>query len=892
MTSLAHVIIRISAFLAPRPLRAAWREEWLAESDEVARLHGGASALRFALGAPADALSSRWTTMPAPSTRAGSRWHGPWRSDLKQALRAVTRSPWHVVTVSLCLGVGIAVCTTTFSILNALANGDLAGVQDRDRVARLFVTTDEWYGRAPGYAAVADYEILRDGSPSFEAMAAEGRASFVVRLPGQAAMNVEGAFVTGSYFGVLGTSPASGRMLLPADDRPNAPLAVVISHAFWKGRLGSPSDIVGRSLVVGGREATVAGVAPEHFSGLDIGGVGEAPGLRHKIYVPLAHARGWPGAPLEPERWLTVVGRTTGALAPAALGDELRPLAARIEQLNPAARRNAEILAAPINSCPPARTAGAACVGPGSSNAELAALMAMIMAAPLMVLAIGCANVANLQLVRASLRARELAVRASLGASRGQIVRLLTLEAAVLAAAACAVGALGARLLLRLTTLLVPVRVQPDSTVLLFAIGVAVLVIAATGVIPALMATRRRAADDLRSGGRSMSAGNSRARRGLVITQVAMCFMLLLTAALFTRGLFVLTGEVPAQAHEMLVAELRFDVQKYPAAGRRAVLERLAARLAADSRVRAVGFTDMPPLSQIDKRFWLPGDPGEAGRTASAFNVSGDYFDAAGVRVLRGRAFTQTDERTGVAAIVDEAFVARHELQEPVIGQSLRVELDEKGQTRDVVITGVASNSDMQPIGVAPRPTMYLPLVTTPDYIAAWVRADDAGAIAESVKAALAEIDPDLPPLAVRTLAERYALETEGPRLIAKAAGGLGAVSLLLAISGLYSVIAFFVALRRTEFGIRMAIGARPEDIVRLVVGQAFRLVWIGLAAGALLGAPVLLGLHNAFPFTRPFDPVVVIPTALGLAVTAIVAGWLPARRAAAIEPSIALRAE
>lgn len=892
-SSTARALIRAVSLLAPAHLRTRWREEWLAECDAIARRRGHRAALGFALGAPADAWSSRWTTRTA---KTASRWHGPWRSDLRQTMRAVARSPWHVATVSVCLGVGIAVCTTTFSIVNALIGGDLPGIADRDRLARLYVTTDEWHGRVPGYAARADYEILSEGTAGFEAIAAEGRASFAVRLHGQAAMSADGAFVSGGYFGVLGTQAAFGRLLEPSDDRAGAPVAVVLSHAFWQGRLGAPAGIVGRAIVVGGREAIVAGVAPLHFSGLDAGAIGDAPGARVAIYVPLAHARGWPGAPAEAERWLTVVGRTKETLAPAALGAELQPLASRIEQMRPETRKNAEILAAPINSCPPARVSRAACLVPGSSNAELIALVMMLMAAPLMVLLIGCANVANLQLVRASLRTRELAVRASLGASRGQIVRLLTMEAALLAAIASGAGALGTALLLRVTALLVPVPVRLDTTVFGFSVAVAALVVTATGLIPALMATRRSAADGLRSGGRSMSAGNSRTRRLLVITQVALCFMLLLTAALFTRGLFVLAGDVPAEAREMLVAGIRFDGERHPGAARRAALDTLAARLTADGRVRAIGFSDAPPLSHIDTRFWLPGDPPGMWRTSGASRVSGGYFAASGIRLLRGRAFTGRDERDGLAAIVDEAFIARHGLREPVLGQRLRLAAGEGEGAhdggRDAIITGVASNDPMQPAGIAPRGAIYLPFTPDSSYVSVLVRADAARALAEPVRAAIAAIDPDLPPLGVRTVADQYALDAEGPRLIAKAAAMLGAMSLLLALSGLYSVIAFFVAIRRVEFGIRMAIGARPHDIVNLVVGQAIRLVGAGLAAGALLGAPVLLGLAAAFPFTQPFDPAVVVPTALGLAITAIVAGWLPARKAAAIEPTVALRAE
>jgi ABC-type antimicrobial peptide transport system permease subunit len=193
---------------------------------------------------------------------------------------------------------------------------------------------------------------------------------------------------------------------------------------------------------------------------------------------------------------------------------------------------------------------------------------------------------------------------------------------------------------------------------------------------------------------------------------------------------------------------------------------------------------------------------------------------------------------------------------------------------------------------IGERATMFLPLTTPANYVAVWIAADDAEQLIEPVRKTIAAIDPELPALAVRTLEDHYAVENAPLAMIARTAGGLGAVALLLAVSGLDSVIAFFVALRTNEFGIRMALGARSGDIVRMVLGQALRLVGIGLAAGALIGAPLWIALNATFPLTEPLDPVVLVPTALLLAFTALVGGWIPARRASTIQASDALRAD
>jgi putative ABC transport system permease protein len=869
-------LIYLFSLLAPRPLRARWREEWLGELAAARRAGGAARTLRIALGAPFDALSSRWTTRSSPTPRGG----GPWRTDLKQTLRGLRRSPGHVAVVVLCLGVGIAVCTTTFSILNAFNGGELPGVTDRMGIGRLHLNG--------GNASVADYEIMREGSPSFSSIAAEGVGAFAVRVEGRAPMNVDGAWVSGNYFEVLGTQAHLGRMLHPSDDRPGAPLAVTIAHAFWTARLGAPADIVGKSIVIGGRDAVVTGVAPQGFRGLRGGELNDGSGFG--IYAALAHVRGWPGARLSEERWLNVYGRLTVPLDRQRLTAELLPLASRIEATKPARRPNPRIAVTE------------SWLTPGATPAMMWALYLLMLSAPLTVLAIGCANVANLQLVRASLRIRELAVRASLGASRAQIIRLLTFEAVMLVIAAFATSAPGIWILLRVAALVIPIPVSLDTRVLLFTAGLAVLVIGATGVMPGLISTRADASAHLRTGGRSMASGNSRLRRGLVVAQVSLCFLLLLAAGVFARGLAVISGNVPPHAEHTLITRLRFDVQaKYGAAARRAFLDEFDGRMRADGRIRGIAYTAGGPSSHGILRAWRPGDPPEAGKVAESTIVEGDYFDVSGIRIRQGRALTKTDAAAATAAVVDQAFVDQFQLAEPVVGQSLRISLlgdslmrQQDPTPRHVTIVGVAA----APVSAGAtaleggNPTIYLPMGPSPDDIAIWISVDNAALLAGDVRRTIADIDPELPALYVRTLEDIYQENSAPLVMIARTASGLGSVALLLAVSGLYSVIAFFVALRTNEFGIRLALGARSVDIVRMVLGQALRLTAVGLAVGGVLGVPLLMALHANFPFTQRFDPAVILPTALVLALTALFAGWVPARRASSIQAADALRSD
>jgi putative ABC transport system permease protein len=814
-------------------------------------------------------------------------------TDAKQTLRSLARAPWHVVTVSLCLGIGIAVSVTVFSILSSILTGELPGIHDRNRLMRVVLAVDQPWGRSWSGASLADFEVLKAGSPHMPSIGAEGAWEFAISTPRTGPLAVEGAFVSGSYFEVLGTRPALGRVLTAADDRAGAASAAVLSHAFWTATLGAPADIVGTTIQIGGRDVVVAGVAPEHFSGTDVGALGEPPGLRYKVYLPLSLARTLASGLDERESWLNIVGRAAGDTSPEALSAELQPLATTIAQANPEGRKNAAAVV---------MRSGASA---GDTMAVVATIIALLMAAPLTVLAIGCANVANLQLVRASLRARELAVRLSIGATRGQLVRLLTLEAALLAVAGCGVGFTGTVLLLRIAALVIPFNVAIDWPVLLFIVAIGALVVVATGVVPGWLATRSPASLNLAGSGRSGAPAASRTRRALVVAQIALCLLLLATAALFTRTLDGLLGSVPASAHEITVAEIRFDTLGYSQAQREAFVDAFRERVGADARVQSVGFSSIAPLRTGGRQVWLPGDSVEQARSAGGGDVTAEWPAAAGLTMVRGRTFTPDEMRHGNAALVDLGFIEKHRLQEPVIGTQLRVEqaVSARPDARSineasspaivpVTIVGVVSRPMARPMAREPEASLYVPLRDAPDYVSAYVRSSSGASIINHVRQTMVAIDPELPPIRIATLATRFDDEAGDIRLVAQAASGLGMAALLLAVAGVYSVIAFFVSLRTHEFGIRVAIGARPRDILNMVLLQASRLVGLGLIAGGGLAVPVLMGLGKVFPSAPPLDAIGLFLPSAALALTALAAAGLPARKAARTDPSSALRAE
>lgn len=868
-----RILFRLIALLVPRSQRPRWREEWLAEIE-----HGG---WRMLTGALPDAWTMR-------AVARGSRsWTSAWRTDLKQTLRSLSRSPWHVAIVSLCLGIGIAVSVTVFSILSSILSGDMPGIRDRSTVMRIVLTIDQTWGVLWAGASREDYALLRVGTGGMPRIAAEGDWLFAVDTPQTGPMAVDGQFVSGNYFEVLGTQPALGRLLTPADDRADAPPVALLSHAFWRGRLGAPAQIVGSTIRVAGIDVVVVGITPEHFSGTDFGNLGEPPGTRNKLYLPLSLSRTLARTLGDREPWLNVVGRAEPGIAPDALAAELQPIARQIEALSPRERRGAKILVTPV---------GAAA---GDSMSVVATIVALLMAAPLTVLAIACANVANLQLVRATRRARELAVRLSIGASRWQLVRLLTVESAVLALAACAAGAAGTWILLRVAARLIPFHVEIDQFVVAFVAGIAIAVVLATGVLPGWLVTRPGELAGVNSAGRVASPGTSRMRRMLVVTQVALCLVLLLVAALFTRTLGRLAGTVPAVAQNVVVAQLRFDTLNYTDAARAAFVREFADRLTRDGRALAVGLNTLGPMRQGSRRFWLANDGAEQHRWADGGDVTPGFFEASGLQLVRGRGFTEADAVNLNTAIVDRAFIQIYRLSEPVLGTTLRVKRTARpvddGQPSEVdtvTIVGVVSNALERPLSARPPANIYLPLRSVPGHVSVYVRTASPAAMREQVRETIAAIDPDLPAIGISTLALRFADAAGDLRLMAQTASGLGTAALVLAIAGIYSVVAFFVSLRTHEFGIRLAIGARPGDITRLVVRQALSLLGIGVIAGGVLAIPVLMALGKFFRHAQALDPVGLVLPILALLSAAIAAAWVPAQRASRTDPCAALRSE
>ena len=561
----ARWLVTASAWMVPRGWRARWREEWLGEIESrTGPGPAGAGLVRRALGAPRDAAAAR-----AASVSQGLRaLAAGWRSDLVHSARSVWHSPRHLLAVTGSLGIGLTVSIFVFSAINGLLYGEIPGIESRRTLARVFISHDnvfgvEGFGRAGMVSAsplsISDFELLAaDDGPAFTGVAAEGSSQVPVALDAAAA-GTTALLVSADYFPVLGTQPFMGRFLAASDHRPDAPPVAVVGFHLWRDRLGAPPNILGRSLLVGGRDFTIVGVAPPRFTGVQPSDVGASPLDSGQLWLPLRFAASWPGGPSRDQAWLTVVGRLEPGVSIADAGRTLDVAAARIAAERPDIRKNAQLLLRPHG------------FGPDDSPLEVLLIIGLFLAVPLSVLAIACANVASLQLARATGRERELAVRLALGASRGQLLRLLTLESLLLSALATLAGWLGSAAARRDRPRLLspdarPRRTRPDLRARPRG-GVVTL----SGLVPAWLVLRRSTAAGLKQTAQGGGVAHARVRHALVVIQIAVSLVLLCTSALFARSVQAMRSGVPAPLRDQLVAHVDLEAVGHAPAPARAV---------------------------------------------------------------------------------------------------------------------------------------------------------------------------------------------------------------------------------------------------------------------------------------------------------------------------------
>lgn len=820
--------------------------------------------------------------------------------DLRHAIRQLAKTPVFTLVAALSLGLGIGANTAIFSLVNGALLKPLP-VRDPGRVVALF--TSDYSGSDYGGTSYLDFLDFRERSDAFE-----GLSAYVLQpvafagLEGQSA-RLWAELATPDYFATLGLPIARGRALGQEDDRPEAS-AAVLSHDLWQRRFGGDPGVVGRTLTLSGRTFTIVGVAAPGFAGL-------VRGLAADLWLPLA-AR----PALDPDsgsltdrgaRGLRILGRLRPGVGMQATQAQLAVLADQLHRAYP--DEWTEVRGGPrrISLLPESRVR----IDPRMSG-PLAAFSALLMGVVGLVLLIACANIAGFVLTRAAERRREVAIRLSLGAGRARVVRQFLTENILLAALGGVLGWLVAVWATSLVAALrlplpLPIRFEtaPDARVLAFALLVSLATGIVLGLVPALQASSPDLLPALRDEARTGADRRSHARQVFVIAEVALCLVLLVGGGLFLKSLRHATAIDPGfEPRNVLLLSADLSLAGYDANRAAAFETELAERLRGVGGVEAAGLAAAMPLdphAQARRRVRVPGYPEKPGEDMEVHLgvVGSGYFEALGIPILRGRGFRLADRPDGPGVVVvNEAFAERFWPGEDAVGRTFRTGDD--GPELEVV--GVARNGKYGSLSEDPLPFFYEPYVQDfrfarrfgafmPAAIAVRTTGDPL-ALAAVLRDAVQSLDARLPVYGPRTLEQHLGVALLPARVAGYALGVFGLLGLGLASLGLAGIVAYSVSQRTHEIGVRVALGASRSDVLRMVLGDGMRLTFAGLGLGLLLAAPaarmvsgMLLGLSAADPAT--FLGVVAL-----LALTGLLACYVPARGALRVDPMAALRRE
>jgi putative ABC transport system permease protein len=812
--------------------------------------------------------------------------------DLRYGFRVLLQRPGFTAVAVLALALGIGANTAIFSVVNAVLLRALP-YSDAGRLVRLYTGSDP--STAPnGPLSYPDLLDYRAQSRTLEYVVGYQSVGTVMLVGGGEAERVRGAEVMADLFPMLGAKAERGRVFTREEDAAGGPAVVVISDGLWRRRFGADPSVVGREVKMGlaGRAATVIGVMPRGFK--------FPPEDQETIdyYVPFVE---------ENERLRDVSFNNRASYSYPVVA-KLRP-GVTFEEAAAEVGTIATRLAAEYPDAGARRRARLVSLHEDLVG-EYRAPLLVLLGAVGFVLLIACANVANLLLARAASRSKEMAIRTALGAGRLRIARQLLTESLLLALAGGGLGLLlavwGVDALVRLSPANVPrlSETSLDARVLVFTFAVSLLTGVVFGLVPALQASKTDLAGSLKEGGRGGTSGaaRSRLRSLLVVAEVALSLVLLIGAGLFLRSFARLLGTDPGYSPERVLAlTVALDTKKYTDGDSRAeFFGRAVEAVRAVPGVEAAAVTRLLPLGNRDTfdTFEIAGRPSPPGerRAARFYAVSPDYFRVMSIPVLRGRAFADTDtSKSPRVMVVNEAFVREFFGGADPTGQRIVLDDADGTQLPPCEIVGVVGSVRYERLNDRERPEFYAPFRQSPDFAMEVVvrsRASDAAALAPPVRAALKGVDGNLLIWETRTMDELVGRSVAPQRFNVALLGVFACVALLLAAVGLYGVIAYTVALRTHEIGIRVALGARPRDVVRMVVGHGMGLTLAGIAlglAGSLALARLVSGLLYGVSAT---DPPTFILVPLLLAAVALAACLVPARRATKVDPLVALRHE
>jgi predicted permease len=811
---------------------------------------------------------------------------------MKFALRSLAKSPGFTAVALLTLAVGIGATTTVFSWIERVLLEPLPGVAEVSRVVALETVSGSGETIDTSFP---DFRDLQAQAKSFSSLLVHKERPLNLGT-GPDAQRVWGQLVSEKFFETLRVSPRLGRFFIGADrvDESAAAPVAVISESLWRRRFAADPAILGRTVKLNQHDYTVIGVAPAQF-------IGSLNGLAFEVWVPIGtHAQ-----LLGPSRWLEERGwralHILGRLAPGATLEsaraELAGLAAQLAQAHPKSNYGVGFAALPLRAAK------------DGVQSHLAKPLLLLLGVAGLLLLIVCANLSNLLLVRASARQREMCIRQALGASGWQLTRQLLTESLLLSAAGTALGLLFTLWLSDLLRQFFPQMELPIS--LTAQIGPRVFVAAAVlsagtallaGLAPVLWTIRPSLLDVLRTSGRAANT-TPRAeffRQTLVVAQVAIALVTLACGVLAWKSFQAAKRTYPGfEARGVLLAALKLDTIGYTREEATAFLERLQPQLATLPGVESAALAENIPLN-LSRGSWetvaAPGyvpAPNENMRVYRNL-VSPGYFALMKIPLLGGREFTSADRRDApLVAIVSETFARRYFGRAEAVGRTFSI----WGGSRTLTVVGVARDVKVNSLNETAEPYYYVPLsqflsADTGIALQLRTRAADPLTLLPDLRATVRQMDPQVP------IFEAFSLEDfiSGARFVQKATasllGVLSTIALALTSLGLYGVLAFAVAQRTPEIGVRLALGAQLSDIARLVLGRGARLIGVGVAVGLLGALAAARALAHAFPGLNTFEPLALLAAAAFVIVPALLACWLPARRATKVDPMTALRAE
>ena len=807
--------------------------------------------------------------------------------DLRYAFRLLGKNPGFSAVLVLALAVGIGANTAIFSLVNAILLRDLP-FKDAEQLVWIWSTRTD---RDKAFFSIPDFSDYRDQNHSLEQMVAF--ANWGANLTGAGdAERLSGIRITANAFEMLGVTAAGGRCLLPDDGKPGSQRTVMITYGLWQRRFGGDRQLIGSNITLNNDSYTVVGVLPPDFI---------FPGTDAEMAIPLVLESDGRRSDRD-ANFLRVFARLKPGFTREQAQGDMDTISRTLQQMYPTTN---------AKKTPP-KVFGLRDEIVGGYQAALI----MLFGAVGLVLLIACTNLANLMLSRASARRRETAIRIALGASRGRVIKQLLTETSLLALLGGSLGFVlawqGKAFLMSLSPSNLPRagEVSLDARVLAFTLIVSLISGAIFGLIPALQASKVDLNEELKGTGKGTGDGaqRTRMRSFLVVSEIALSLVLLISAGLLIKSFSRLQEVSPGfNPDNVLSVRLSLPPTRYP--NRAAVtvfFDKVLPRIASLTGVRAVGVTNVLPLSGMNVRadFTIVGRPPlKATEIPAAQNrwVSPGYFEAMGVPLIKGRDFAEQDNAQAPGAvIVDEALARRYWGDDDPIGSRIKLE-DGSAKPPEFDVVGIVANVKHVGLDEEPAATFYVPIAQMPDGVVAFFASNCSVAIRTGanplaleryVRREVQDVDNDVPTSYTRTMEEYLSAATAPRRFTLLLLTIFAATALLLAASGIYAVMAYSVARRTQEIGIRMALGAGPTQVFRLILGGGFKLILLG----------VVIGLAGAFISTRfiesllfqitAVDPITFALTPLALITVAMLACYFPARKAAKVDPIVALHGE